>query len=59
MTPEDARYAALRKFGNVIRVQENTRAVWIPVWLDQLPPGRSLRASHVAPESRLHHASRS
>lgn len=35
MSPEDAHYAALRKFGNVIRVQEDTRAVWIPVWLDQ------------------------
>jgi putative ABC transport system permease protein len=35
MAPEDARYAALRKFGNVSRAHENTRAVWIPVWLDQ------------------------
>ncbi len=36
MTPEDARDAALRKFGNVTLTMEETRAVWIPVWLDQL-----------------------
>src|SRR5688572_1391337 len=36
MTPEDARYAALRKFGNVTQAREDARAVWIPVWLDQL-----------------------
>ena len=36
MSPEDARAAALRKFGNVTRVMEETRAVWISVWLEQL-----------------------
>ena len=36
MSPEDARYAALRKFGNVTRVKEETRAVWTFVWLEQL-----------------------
>jgi len=35
MSPDEARYAALRKFGNVTLVREDTRAVWIPVWLDQ------------------------
>jgi hypothetical protein len=33
MSPEEARAAALRKFGNVIGVMEETRAVWISVWL--------------------------
>jgi hypothetical protein len=28
MSPEEARYAAMRKFGNVMRVKEDTRAVW-------------------------------
>ena len=28
MTPEDARAAALRKFGNVARIKEDTRAIW-------------------------------
>jgi putative ABC transport system permease protein len=28
MTPEEARRAALRKFGNITRVKEDTRAVW-------------------------------
>jgi len=36
MSPEEARYAALRKFGNVTRVKEETREVWTFVWLEQL-----------------------
>ena len=36
MTPEEARYAAMRKFGNVTRVKEETREVWSVVWLEQL-----------------------
>jgi len=36
MLPDEARYAALRKFGNVTRVQEETREVWSFVWLEQL-----------------------
>jgi predicted permease len=36
MTPEEARYAAMRKFGNVMRVKEDTRKVWIAVWFEQL-----------------------
>jgi predicted permease len=36
MPPEEARYAAVRKFGNVTRVQEETREVWGFVWIEQL-----------------------
>ena len=36
MDPEEARYAAVRKFGNVTRVKEDAREVWIVVWLEQL-----------------------
>ncbi len=36
MPSEEARYAALHKFGNVRRVQEETREVWTAVWLEQL-----------------------
>lgn len=36
MSPEEAHYAAMRKFGNVRRVQEETREVWSFVWLEQL-----------------------
>ena len=36
MMPEEARHAALRKFGNIARVKEDTRAVWSPAWLEQL-----------------------
>ena len=36
MAPDEARYAALRKFGNVTRVKEDAREVWILVWLEQL-----------------------
>jgi predicted permease len=36
LSPEDARYAALRKFGNVTRMKEDTREVWSVVWLQEL-----------------------
>jgi predicted permease len=36
MSPEAARSAALRKFGNATRVQEDAREVWSSVWLEQL-----------------------
>jgi predicted permease len=36
MAPEEARYAAIRKFGNVTRVMEDTREVWAIAWLDHL-----------------------
>ena len=36
MSPEEARYAALRKFGNVTRVKEETREVWSFIWLEVL-----------------------
>ncbi len=36
MSAEEARYAAMRKFGNVRRVQEDAREVWGLVWLEQL-----------------------
>lgn len=36
MTPEEARHAAIRRFGNVTRIQEDTRRVWGWQWLEQL-----------------------
>jgi predicted permease len=36
MSPEEARFAALRKFGNVTRVKEQTREVWYHIWIEQL-----------------------
>jgi putative ABC transport system permease protein len=36
MSPGEARAAAVRKFGNVTRVKEDVRSVWIPGWLDRL-----------------------
>lgn len=36
MPPEEARYAALRKFGNVTRVKEDTLEVWGFGWLERL-----------------------
>jgi len=41
MPPEEARYAAVRKFGNVTRVREDTRDVWSFAWLEQL--GQDIR----------------
>src|SRR5206468_4226254 len=34
MSEEEARAAAIRKFGNVARIREDVRGVWIPGWLD-------------------------
>jgi predicted permease len=36
MSAEEARYAAMRKFGNVTRIKEETREVWSVVWIEQL-----------------------
>ena len=36
MSPQEARFAALRKFGNVGLVKENARELWTLVWLEQL-----------------------
>ena len=36
MSPEEAHYTALRKFGNVTRVEEETRAVWSFIWIEEL-----------------------
>ena len=36
LAPEEARLAARRNFGNVTLIAEDTRAAWIPVWLDQI-----------------------
>src|SRR5437870_7953821 len=41
MSPEEARYAAVRKFGNVTRVKGETRKVWGFVWMEQL--GQDIR----------------
>jgi len=42
MSAEDARYAAMRKFGNVTLVKENTRAVW-SICVDQAVAAGSIR----------------
>jgi predicted permease len=36
MSPDEAHYAALRKFGNLTRVKEDTREIWSFVWLEEL-----------------------
>ena len=36
MSREEARFAAIRKFGNVARVKEDVRGVWMPGWIDRL-----------------------
>ena len=35
MDPEEARYAALRKFGNIANVREDARAIWSIAWIEQ------------------------
>ncbi len=34
MSPEEARYAAVRKFGNARRISEDTREIWSIAWLE-------------------------
>jgi putative ABC transport system permease protein len=36
MSPGDARHAAMLKFGNVTRIKEDARDVWIWAWAEQL-----------------------
>jgi putative ABC transport system permease protein len=36
MSPDEARAAAVRKFGNVVRVKEEVHGVWVPGWIDRL-----------------------
>src|SRR5262245_13176000 len=36
MTPDAARAAALKTFGSIALAKEDARAVWIPIWIDQL-----------------------
>jgi len=36
LSPEEARHAALRKFGNVLLAREDARGAWTPVWLEHL-----------------------
>src|SRR5687767_14497603 len=36
MTPDAARRAAIRRFGNPTRLREDVREVWIPRWVDQI-----------------------
>jgi putative ABC transport system permease protein len=36
MSPTEARYAAVRKFGNVTQIKEETRNVWSFLWLERL-----------------------
>ena len=36
MPPKEARYAALRKFGNVTQVMEQTHQVWAIAWFESM-----------------------
>lgn len=36
MTPEEARQAAIRKFGNVLLAREKSREIWGGLWLERL-----------------------
>ena len=58
MSPEDARYAALRKFGNVTLASEEVRAVWIPVWLDQFRQDVRICGAIDSPRAELCHCRR-
>jgi putative ABC transport system permease protein len=47
MPADEARQAALRKFGNVVRVKESAREVWVPGWFEALSQDARDAARHV------------
>ena len=49
MSSEDARYFARRGFGNVLRVREDARALWVAPWLDRTHAGRGFRRTPAVP----------
>jgi len=51
MSSEEARHAAIRKFGNVLRAREESREVWGWLWLERLwqDVGFSLRVLYKSP----------
>ena len=59
MPPDEARYAALRKFGNVARVKENARAVWLPGLARSAPAGCARRGSGMCAATRASRSSSS
>ena len=36
LSPDEARRSARRAFGNIVTTREDARAVWLPLWLQQL-----------------------
>ena len=57
MTPEEARFAALRAFGGVEYRKEklrDQRGAWRLLWLGRVLAGSSVRLPHARQESRLH-----
>ena len=54
MSETDARYAALRAFGNVTRTQEDVRAVWTRRWLDEIVQDVRYALRTLRKSSRIH-----
>ena len=50
---EEARFAALRAFGNPTLIREQTRAVWTWDWLERLVARHEVRRAHVAALARV------
>ena len=53
MAAEEARFAALKKFGNVTLVREETRVVWIPRGLDGQAQGCGAYLRAAGPRAAL------
>ena len=54
LSPEEARYAAQKRFGNDLLLREESRDMWGWNWLEDLAPRYSLRPADAGEESRLH-----
>src|ERR1700761_6199619 len=52
--PEEARYAALRAFGNPSLLREQTRATWSGRWLESLGTRPAACFAHAWPQARFY-----
>ena len=54
MPPEEAHYAAVRKFGNITKIKEETHEIWNPIWLEQFLQDIRYGLRILKKKSRLH-----
>lgn len=58
MSPQEARYAAMRAFGNPTFLKEETRSTWGWLWLERIWQDLRYKRAHAVQVSRLYHRCR-